>query len=217
MAWVSNLVVQGVQFSRQQHSLRSRPVNPPNETRNGRIQNAAAWFGNDRNPSKASHRISASRRTVTCVSIAAAFAISGPLLIADPWYLLSLIVFVPAFAAMTSAMLRATIIVDSQGTLNIHCPLFSFCDQLDNLQLTPVPKFDFRRDEQFGLRRLYRGTRLPSFYVGWFVLKNDDVAFVCLSRKRKARAFKTHDGLYILIDPRIAREIEAAVATLHQT
>ena len=214
---VSNLVVQGVEFGRQQHSLRERPVNAPNEVRSGRIQNAEAHFGGDRNPTQVRHRISASRITVACVSIASALAISGPALASESWHLVNLIVVLPAFAAMTRATLRATIEVDAQGTLNIRCPLFSFCDQLDNLQLATVRKFDFRRDEQFGLKRLYRGTRLPSFNVGWFVLKNDAAAFVCLSGKRKARALKTHDGFYILVDPRIARKIEAAVTTPQQT
>ena len=200
---------------RQRHSLRKRPVNPPTETRSRTIQNDAANFADDRNPTKMRHRIRASRKTVGCVSMASALAISGPALFSEPWHLVNLIVLVPAFVAMTSATLRATIEMDAQGMLSIHCPLFRFCHQLDNLKLAGVPKIDFRRDEQFGLKRLYRGTRLPSFNVGWFVLKNDAVAFVCLSGKRKARTLKTHDGFYILVDPRIARKIEAAATTPH--
>ena len=38
------------------------------------------------------------------------------------------------------------------------------------------------------------------------------VAFVCVSRKRKARALKTRDGCYILLDPRIARRIQTAAS-----
>ena len=115
-----------------------------------------------------------------------------------------------SFAAMISVSLRATVRIDASNRLTIRYLVYSFSDELENIQVAATPKFDFRRDDNLGFKRLYQGTRLPCFNVGWFVLRNGAVAFACVSRKRKARAFKTRDGCYLLVDPRIARRIQAA-------
>ena len=117
------------------------------------------------------------------------------------------------FAAVTGVSLRATIKVDASNRLNIRYVTHTFSDRLENIQAAATPKFNFRRNQRLGLKKLYFGTRLPCFNVGWFALRNGALAFVCVSRKRAARAFRTHDGCYILVDPRVARHIQAAAAT----
>ena len=157
------------------------------------------------------HRIGASRTTVLWIGAVSSFALCGPVLSGEPGQVLGVLLVALAVAAMTGLSSRATIQIDAGDRLTIRYLVYSFCDRLENIRVEATPKFDFRRDATLGVKRLYRGTRLPCFNVGWFVLRNGAVAFVCVSRKRKARAFKTRDGCYILVDPRIARRIQAAV------
>ena len=144
---------------------------------------------------------------------ASSLALGGLALHGGPGQAFGVIVVALVFAAVTGVSLRATVEIDANHRLKIRYLIYSFSDKLENIQAAATPKFDFRRDRRLGLKKLYFGTRLPCFNVGWFVLRNGEVAFVCVSRKRTARAFRTHDGCYILVDPRVARHIQAAAAT----
>ena len=159
------------------------------------------------------HRVRASRTTVLWIWAASSFLLFGPVLGGELGHVPGMLAVTLAFAALTSVSLRATVEIDSDNCLTIRYLVYSFSDELENIQIAATPKFDFRRDDVLGFKKLYRGTRLPSFNVGWFVLRNGAAAFVCVSRKRRARALVTRDGCYILVDPRIARRIQAAAAT----
>ena len=82
-----------------------------------------------------------------------------------------------------------------------------FDERLDNLEPASSPKFDFKHDRDLGLKRRFVGTSLRRFRVGWFFLENGGLAFVCLTRKHRARAIATKDGRYLVLDPRVARNI----------
>ena len=73
-------------------------------------------------------------------------------------------------------------------------------------------KFLFRSDEKYALSKLYHGTRVLGFYVGWYTLKDGSVAFACVSRKRHARAISTKDGVRLVLDPGLARLIASTAA-----
>lgn len=107
-----------------------------------------------------------------------------------------------------ASQLRATIQV-GQDRIRIQYLLTSFADRLGNIEPQASEKFDFRTDERLGLKRLYLGTRLFGFYVGWYVLRDDSVAFVCVSRKHRARRLSTKDGHQLILDPGTAREVES--------
>ena len=159
------------------------------------------------------HRVCARRSTVFWIWAASVAALLGPAIAGGLVQALGLLAVTFAFAAMTSLSLRATVEIDADDRLVIRYLVYSFSDDLRNIDLAATPKFDFRRDDTLGFKRLYQGIRLPCFNVGWFVLRNGGVAFVCVSRKRRARALRTRDGCYILVDPGIARQIQAAVST----
>ena len=105
------------------------------------------------------------------------------------------------------AQLQATIAVEGDS-ITVRYLGTSFQDQLSNFEPASTKKFDYRQDRRFGLKRLFRGIHLRGFCVGWFVLRDASVAFVCLSRKRRARALTTRDGYTLMLDPGIARRIE---------
>jgi len=84
----------------------------------------------------------------------------------------------------------------------------SFRDKVSNLMPEASPKFDFKSDENLSLKKLYSGTRLLGFAVGWFTLKDDRVAFTCLTRKKRARFFSSKDGYLLILDPSVASKIE---------
>ena len=154
--------------------------------------------------------VQAGRTTVLWIWGASALALFGPALAGGLGGVAVLLAVTLAFAVLTSLTLRATVEIDSDNRLTIRYLIYSFSDELENIRAGATPKFDFRRDDNLGVKRLFRGTRLPCFKVGWFVLRNGKVAFVCVSRKRRARALVTRDGCYILVDPRIARWIQSA-------
>ena len=159
------------------------------------------------------HQVRARRTTVLFICGASLIVLFGPLLAGEVGHVPGLLAITLAFAAMTSVSLRATVEIDSENRLTIRYLCYSFSDDLKNIQVAELRKFDFHRDARLGFKKLHRGTRLPCFNVGWFVLRNGAVAFACLSRKRRARALKTRDGCYILVDPRIASRIQAIAAT----
>ena len=144
---------------------------------------------------------------------ASSLVLFGPALAGELGHVPGMLAVTLAFAAMTSVSLRATVEIDSENRLTIRYLVYSFRDELENIKVAATPKFDFRDDDNLGVKSLYQGTRLPCFNVGWFQLRNGGVAFVCVSRKRRARALMTRDGCYILVDPRIARRIQAVAAT----
>ena len=158
------------------------------------------------------HRVSARRSTVIWIWAASLCVVLGPAIVGGWGQALVLLAVTLAFAAMTNLSLRATVEIDAENRLTIRYLVYSFSDELRNIHLTATPKFDFRRDDTLGFKKLYQGIRLPCFNVGWFVLRNGGVAFVCVSRKRKARALRTRDGCYILVDPGIVRQIQAAAS-----
>ena len=154
--------------------------------------------------------VQAGRTTVLWIWGASSLALFGPALAGGLGSVAVLLAVTLAFAVLTSLTLRATVEIDSDNRLTIRYLVYSFSDELENIRAGATPKFDFRHDDNLGVKRLFRGTRLPCFKVGWFVLRNGKVAFVCVSRKRRARALVTRDGCYILVDPRIARWIQSA-------
>ena len=158
------------------------------------------------------HRVRAGRTTVLLIWGASSVVLFGPVIAGEIGHLPALFAITLAFAAMTSVSLRATVEIDSQDQLTIRYLSYSFSDELQNIQFAALGKIDFHRDANLGFKRLHSGIRLPSFHVGWFVLRNGAVAFACLSRKRRARALMTRDGCYILVDPHIARRIQAIAA-----
>jgi len=112
-------------------------------------------------------------------------------------------------AAIAATLLHlSTEIVVEDDELSIRTLTTSFHEQVHNLNAATDDKVDFRHDEHYGIKRLFRGTNLAGFRVGWFVLNDGKVAFVCVTRKRRARAMETRDGYLLLLDPRIARRIE---------
>lgn len=112
-------------------------------------------------------------------------------------------------AAIAATLLHlSTKIVVEDDELSIRTWTTSFHEQVHNLNPALETKVDFRHDERYGLKRLFRGTNLRGFRVGWFVLNDGTVAFVCLTRKRRARAVTTRDGYCLLLDPWLARRIE---------
>ena len=135
-------------------------------------------------------------------------ALCGPIILDGPGLILVMVAVALGVAAMMSITLCATIKIDAKNRLTIRYLIYSFSDQLENIRPVNNSKIAFRRDDRFGFKKLYMGTRLPCFHVGWFRLRNGAVGFLCLSRKRKARAFITNDGCYILLDPRVARQIQ---------
>lgn len=158
----------------------------------------------------ASRSVQAGRTTVLWIWAASSLALFVPALAGGLGSVAVLLAVTLAFAVLTSLTLRATVEIDSDNRLTIRYLVYSFSDDLENIRDGATPKFDFRHDDSLGVKRLFRGTRLPCFKVGWFVLRNGKVAFVCVSRKRRARALVTRDGCYILVDPRIARWIQSA-------
>lgn len=109
--------------------------------------------------------------------------------------------------ALAAPHLRATIELDGDS-ISIRHPFHGFADRLDNLEPVASSKFDFRQDRQRGLKRLFRGVHLRGFHMGWFVLRNDAVAYVCLSRRQRARLFEGRDGYCLVLDPGTARRVE---------
>ena len=158
------------------------------------------------------HRVGARRTTVFLIWGASSVVLLGAVIAGEIGHVPSLFAITLAFAAMTSVSLRATVEIDSENRLTIRYLSYSFSDELRNIQVATLRKFDFHRDAHLGFKKLLSGTRLPWFNVGWFVLRNGAVAFACLSRKRRARALMTRDGCYILVDPHVARRIQAIAA-----
>ncbi|MXY06312.1 MAG: hypothetical protein F4171_16565 [Gammaproteobacteria bacterium] len=158
------------------------------------------------------HKVRARRTTVAFIWGVSSVVLLGPVIAGEIGYVPGLLAITLAFAAMTSVSLRATVEIDSENRLTIRYLCYSFSDDLENIQVAALQKFDFYRDANLGFKKLHRGTRLPCFNVGWFVLRNGAVAFACLSRKRRARALMTRDGCYLLVDPHIARRIQAIAA-----
>ena len=143
------------------------------------------------------------------VLVPGSVAMCGLALFGGSGGIIAVIAVTVSLVAITCISMRALVEVDSSQRVRVRYLIYCFSEKLENMQIEVTSKFDFRRDEELGFKALYEGTRLPCFNVGWFVLNNDSVAFVCLTRKRRARAFKTHDGCYLVLDPHIARRIEA--------
>ena len=158
------------------------------------------------------HRVRAGRTTAFLIWGASSVLVLGSVIAGEIGHVPGLLAITLAFAAMTSVSLRATVEIDSENRLTIRYLSYSFSDDLRNIQVAALRKFDFHRDAHLGFKKLHSGTRLPCFNVGWFVLRNGAVAFACLSRKRRARALMTRDGCYILVDPHVARRIQAFAA-----
>lgn len=119
--------------------------------------------------------------------------------------------FIGAIALLMMFQLRAVVSVEDDR-LRINCMFASFVDKIDNLEPDVSDKFLFRSDEKYALSKLYLGTRVLGFYVGWYTLKDGSVAFACVSRKRHARALSTKDGVRLVLDPGLARQIASAAA-----
>lgn len=113
-----------------------------------------------------------------------------------------------AFAGILLQLTTTIEVVDSQLTIRNWNWLTSFKMSVDNLEVTPSAKFDYRHDAEMSLKRRFYSMVLRRFRVGWYVLENDILAFVCLTRRARARAIATKDGRYLLLDPGIARSLE---------
>ena len=154
--------------------------------------------------------IRARGKAVISISLVSALALSVPFFIDEPQNIVMVLPIAIAFAAMLAVALRAEIWVDARNRLHVRYLVHSFSVKLRHLQRAPSPKFDFRRHGELGLARMYQGTRVPSFRVGWFLLRNRSVAFACVTRKHRARAFEIRKGLYLVVDPALARQIQNA-------
>lgn len=113
-----------------------------------------------------------------------------------------------AFAGILLQLTTTIEVVDSQLTIRNWNWLTSFKMAVDNLAVTSSAKFDYRHDSEMSLKRRFYSMVLRRFRVGWYVLENDTLAFVCLTRRERARAIATKDGRYLLLDPGIARSLE---------
>ncbi len=122
---------------------------------------------------------------------------------------ITLSLFIGVIALLMMFQLQAVVKVE-EGRLRINCMFASFVDKIDNLKPEVSDKFLFRSDEKYALRKLYLGTRVLGFYVGWYTLKDGSVAFACVSRKRHARALSTKDGVRLVLDPGLARLIASS-------
>ena len=108
--------------------------------------------------------------------------------------------------------LKATVSINDDKLEIDYCGITSFSEDLRNLTAKPSGKFLFRDDPKYGLNKLFRGTRLMGFHVGWYVLNDGSLAFVCVSRKKRARSIVTPDGVRLVVDPGVARAISAMAA-----
>lgn len=102
--------------------------------------------------------------------------------------------------------LRAVIEVDG-GELRVRYQNQTYAERLDNLRFVSDEKMNFEEDPRRGIGASILGSKIKGFNVGWFRLRDDSVAFACLSRKRNARALESRDGYLLLLDPRVARKI----------
>lgn len=102
--------------------------------------------------------------------------------------------------------LRAVIEVDG-SELRVRYQNQTFAERLDNLRMTSSQKLNFEDDPDRGIERSILGSKVKGFHVGWFSLRDETVAFACLSRKRNARALESRDGYVLLLDPKVARRI----------
>jgi hypothetical protein len=119
--------------------------------------------------------------------------------------------FIGAIALLMMFQLQAVVKVE-EGRIRINYLFASFVDKIDNLKPEVSDKFLFRSDEKYALTKLYLGTRVIGFYVGWYALKDGSVAFACVSRKRHARVLSTKDGVRLVLDPGLARLIASTAA-----
>lgn len=143
--------------------------------------------------------------------LVALFATSGMLIIGllsamTTLEVTTLALFIGAIALLMMFQLQAVIKVED-GRLQINCMFASFVDKIDNLKPEVSDKFLFRSDKKYALDKLYLGTRVLGFYVGWYTLKDGSVGFACVSRKRHACAISTKDGVRLILDPSVARTI----------
>lgn len=112
-----------------------------------------------------------------------------------------------ALVLLSWTHLRAVIEI-ADGKLTVRYNNQVFCEQLKNLRVASDRKLDFESDPAHGIDKSIIASRIKGFNVGWFRLRDDSVAFACLSRKRRARAIETRDGYVLLLDPGVARRIQ---------
>lgn len=123
------------------------------------------------------------------------------------WYKALLLgLLIAGFLVLNVAQLCATIRAQDD-VLRIDYLLVSCDASIDDLSSEVSQKFDYRRDPEFGLDTLLLGTRLFGFHVGFYKLKDGSTAYVCLSRKKHARAITAENGFKLLLDPGIAKRV----------
>lgn len=115
--------------------------------------------------------------------------------------------------SLTLFSLKAVIKIDGD-VLEIDYVRATFADKLSNIKTEATEKFLFKDDPLLALGKLYLGTRIIGFYVGWYTLKDGSAAYVCVSRRRRARALATKDGVRLILDPGIAKALSKRIDEL---
>lgn len=111
-------------------------------------------------------------------------------------------------ALVVSGWLHLRAVIEVEGEeLRVRYQNQTYAERLDNLTLVSGEKLNFQEDPRRGIGASILGSKIKGFNVGWFKLKDESVAFACLSRKHNARALKSRDGYLLLLDPRVARRI----------
>jgi len=122
------------------------------------------------------------------------------------WAVVLTTVLIVVAVAFLSLMLSATIKL-SDGKICISTLTCNFERPVDSISEKVSPKFPYHEDPEYGLKKRLLGSHLSGFHVGWFVLNNDSVGFVCVTRKKRARALYIGDNCFLVLDPSIAKEI----------
>ncbi len=111
-------------------------------------------------------------------------------------------------ALVVSGWLHLRAVIEVQdGELRVRYQNQTYAERLDNLRMVSEDKMNFEEDPRRGIRTSILGSKIKGFNVGWFKLRDDSVAFACLSRKHNARALQSRDGYLLLLDPKVARRI----------
>lgn len=124
----------------------------------------------------------------------------------NAWGVVLTSVLIVLAVAFLSFMLSATIKMQDDK-IRISTLTCNFESPIDSISENVSPKFSYHEDPEYGLKKHVLGSHLSGFHVGWFVLNNDSVGFVCVTRKKRARAIYIGENCFLVLDPSIAKKI----------
>lgn len=127
-------------------------------------------------------------------------------------FLLICVLFIVLFSLSLWFAMTVRITLEN-GHIHIRYLNYQYYDSLDNFYPEASSKFSYRQDKQLGLKHMLSGTNLKGFKVGWCELKNEAPGFICLTRRKNARALAAKDGTYLLLDPSVAEQVENCINT----